>query len=582
MWYLLLTMLERIGIIVTVAFLMTRVRFFQSVVNHQDVRKSDRTIVFIMFGIFGVIGTYTGLSVNAITFDMSKWTFFLSEDEALANSRVIGVVVGGLLGGWKVGLGAGLIAGIHRFTLGGFTAIACGLSSVVAGLLSGYIGTKMPRYSVFQLKVPLLIGAAAEALQMLIILLVAKPFDAAWSLVGKIGIPMIVANGVGCALFVLVIRSVFNEQEKVGALQAHKALLLAKLTTSHLRRGLTEETASETCTVLLNEVSASAIAITDCEKVLAFIGNGADHHLVGETIQTHGTKQVIQTGEFLIANKEFINCNDESCPLHAAVISPLKRNGEVIGTMKLYFQSEKEITKVTLEFIDGLSSLLSQQLEIANSQKYIQLAKEAEIRALQAQVSPHFLFNALNTIVSMIRTQPNEARKLLISLSKYLRQNLSGTTEKMTTLNDEIKHVKAYLAIEQARFQDKLHVNIQVDDEVLLLNIPPMTLQPLIENAIKHGLKGMHKDSYVGLFIHKEAGGAKITVTDNGIGFKESVIKDIFEKPIASGSGTGLGLYNVNQRLRMLFGPHSSLCLKENNEKGASIQFYIPNVTKVE
>ncbi|WLR52869.1 sensor histidine kinase [Bacillus tianshenii] len=581
MWYLLLTMLERIGIIVTVAFLMTRVRFFRTVIDQREVRLRDRFTVMLMFGGFGVIGTYTGLSVDALTYDMSKWTFSLSGNEALANSRVIGIVVGGLLGGWKVGLGAGLIAGVHRFTLGGFTAFSCGLAAVVAGLLSGMMRRKMPDQKVFQLKVPLLIGAGAEAVQMLIILLTAKPFDAAWSLVGKIGIPMIVANGVGSALFVLVIRNVFNEQEKVGALQAQKALLLAKLTSSHLRSGLSESTANETCQVLLNEVRASAVSITDHRNVLAFVGMASEHHQAGEPIQTISTKHVLQTGELFIANKEKINCPNENCPLTAAVIAPLKQNDQVIGTMKFYFQAEKDITKVTIEFIEGLSALLSQQLEIADAQKCVQLAKEAEIKALQAQVSPHFLFNTLNTIVSMIRIQPDEARRLLVSLSRYLRQNLSGTNEKMTTLKEELNHVKAYLSIEQARFKDKLSVNFQINEDVLYLHIPPMTLQPLIENAIKHGLKAMAEGSRIDLIIQKEDEGAMVTVKDNGIGFNHTNTTDLLEAPVHSQEGAGIGIYNVNQRLRMLFGPESGLHIESTKGNGTKFQFYLPNAAKV-
>ena len=156
----------------------------------------------------------------------------------------------------------------------------------------------------------------------------------------------------------------------------------------------------------------------------------------------------------------------------AVIIAPLKYRGKTIGTLKFYFRTEKEITPVIIEMISGLSSLLSNQLEISEADKAYQLAKEAEIKALQAQISPHFLFNTLNTILSLIRIDPAKARKLLVSLSHFLRQNLSATTQSMTTLEQELKHVKAYLAIEEARFVDKLNVIYEIDDDALLQYYP--------------------------------------------------------------------------------------------------------------
>src|SRR5690606_36387312 len=140
---------------------------------------------------------YSGLSFNTDTLQINRWASELASDEAIANSRVIGVVLAGLLGGYKVGIGAGLIAGIHRFTLGGFTAIACGTASIIAGVIAGFFHRKNNHT---RLSSAFFIGAAAEALQMLIILLLANPYEKALTLVEVLGMPMIIANGLGCAL----------------------------------------------------------------------------------------------------------------------------------------------------------------------------------------------------------------------------------------------------------------------------------------------------------------------------------------------------------------------------------------------
>ena len=576
MLQLLLIMFERIAIIVMVAFLMTRVHYFRTVIEERHVTNVHRFVVMLMFGVFGIIGSYTGVAVDVNTIQVSKWTFPLNENEAIANSRVIGVVIGGLLGGWRVGLGAGVIAGVHRISLGGFTAIACGLSTIIAGIISGIVHRYLPKKNSLSPIVALIVGSAAESIQMVMILLISRPFDDALILVQVIGIPMIIANGIGSAVFILIIRNVFYQEEKAGAFQAQKSLLLAKLTTAHLRDGLTEQSAHSTCELLLYEVNASAVAITDRHKILAHVGLGNDHHHCHELIQTEGTKNVLIHGKLLAAGRESIDCQVGSCPLQAAVIAPLKKNNETIGTLKFYFTSEEEIKKVTVEFIKGLSSLLSQHLEMADAKKYYQLAKEAEIKALQAQVNPHFLFNTLNTIVSMIRIEPLKARKLLIALSRYFRHNLAGVNEELISLTDELDHVKAYLDIEKARFKDKLVVVFDVEATLLYMKIPPMTLQPLIENAMKHGFKGVKEGSTLKIVMKHKKHGAHVSVVDNGVGVERSKLEMLTKRPVESQTGTGLGLHNVNRRLTMLFGEAAKLNIKSSQNQGTTISFLLP------
>ncbi len=482
MFELLVTMVERLGILVTIAFVLTRLQFFRNMIYQEQLNRRQQLTAILFFGFFGIIGTYTGLTLSTDNLQINRWTSGLTGDEAIANSRVIGVVLAGLLGGYRVGIGAGLVAGIHRFTLGGFTAVPCGSATIISGILAGLFYRKNKHVN---LSSAFFIGALAETLQMLIILLVSRPFEKAWSLVEIIGLPMILANGLGCALFLLIIKNVINEEEKAGALQAQKTLRIMKKTLAHLRNGLTTESASAVCQIIHKEIHSSAVAMTNATEILAHIGVGDDHHRQNSPIQTQITEEVIQKGTMVVASHEAIQCRVKGCKLGAAVIAPLKQREKTIGTLKFYFKSEKEITPVIIELITGLSSLLSNQLELADSDKAHQLAKEAEIKALQAQISPHFLFNTLNTILSLVRANPTKARKLLVSLSHFLRQNLSVTTQNLTTLDQELKQVKAYLEIEEARFTNKLTILYEIEKKALSQNIPPLTLQPIVENAIK-------------------------------------------------------------------------------------------------
>lgn len=574
MFELLITMLERLGIIVTIAFILTRFRFFRGLIYHEKLNVLQQYFAIIFFGFFGIIGTYSGMSFNTETLQFNPWAADLASDEAIANSRVIGIVIAGLLGGYKVGIGAGLIAGLHRFTLGGFTAIACGVAAIVAGIIAGRFQKKNKNAS---LGTAFLVGAIAETVQMLIILLLARPFDKAQTLVEIIGIPMILANGLGSALFLLIIKNVVSEEEKAGALLAQKTLRIADQTLAYLRKGINPDSAQAVCRILHDEVQTSAVAMTNQTEILAHIGSGDDHHKSESSIQTQITKDVLKSGKLVIANDETIHCREAACPLGAAVIAPLKQRGETIGTLKFYFKSEKEISNVAIELIAGLSNLLSNQLEIAEADKAYQLAKEAEVKALQAQISPHFLFNTMNVITSLIRIDPVKARLLLVSLSHFLRQNLNATTVTITSLEQELRHVKAYLAIEEARFVEKLKVTYDIDDAALLVKIPPLTLQPIVENAVKHGIKNMDQDCHIQIAIHKKPSKTVVIVEDNGQGMTQDRIDQLGKQMIDSEKGSGIALYNVNRRLTMMFGEKASLQIESKTDKGTKISFSIPH-----
>jgi two-component system, LytTR family, sensor histidine kinase LytS len=574
MFELLITMLERLGIIVTIAFILTRFRFFRGLIYHEKLNVLQQYFAIIFFGFFGIIGTYSGMSFNTDTLQFNPWAADLASDEAIANSRVIGIVIAGLLGGYKVGIGAGLIAGLHRFTLGGFTAIACGVAAIVAGIIAGRFQKKNKNAS---LGTAFMVGAIAETVQMLIILLLARPFDKAQTLVEIIGIPMILANGLGSALFLLIIKNVVSEEEKAGALLAQKTLRIADQTLAYLRKGINPDSAQAVCRILHDEVQTSAVAMTNQTEILAHIGSGDDHHKSESSIQTQITKDVLKSGKLVIANDETIHCREAACPLGAAVIAPLKQRGETIGTLKFYFKSEKEISNVAIELIAGLSNLLSNQLEIAEADKAYQLAKEAEVKALQAQISPHFLFNTMNVITSLIRIDPIKARLLLVSLSHFLRQNLNATTVTITSLEQELRHVKAYLAIEEARFVEKLKVTYNIDDAALLVKLPPLTLQPIVENAVKHGIKNMDQDCHIQIAIHKEPSKTVVIVEDNGQGMTQDRIDQLGKQMIDSEKGSGIALYNVNRRLTMMFGEKASLQIESKTDKGTKISFSIPH-----
>ena len=331
MWELLIVMIERLGLIIAVAFIITRLKFIRNLIEYEKISRWQQFSVIVIFGVFGIVGTYTGLTINVEEATYSRWVLELGEGEAIANSRVVGVVVAGLLGGWKVGIGAGVISGIHRYSLGGFTGLTCGLAAVIAGY---FYKKNKEQSNIISLKGAFGVGILAESVQMVLILFIARPFDQALKLVESIAIPMIVANGIGVAIFILIIRNVIHEEERMGSIQAQKALKLADLTLKYLRNGLTEKSAHATCEILLKEINIDAVSVTNKEKVLAFVGISAEHHLKDEEIKTEATKRVLRNGQLVIANSNEIRCLVPNCQLRAAIIAPLKINEETIGTLK--------------------------------------------------------------------------------------------------------------------------------------------------------------------------------------------------------------------------------------------------------
>lgn len=579
MFELLITMTERIGIIVTIAFIVTRLRFFRTMISQDKLAPVQQLQAILVFGVLGIVGTYTGITVNTESLEVNKWMMQVTGEEAIANSRVVGVVMAGMFGGWRIGLGAGLIAGLHRFTLGGFTSLACGLATILAGLLASLFHKKNEKVS---FSAALLMGALAESLQMLIILLLSRPFEQAVSLVGYIGVPMIVANGIGCALFLLIIRSVLNEEERIAALQAQTSLRIARRTLAYMRQGMNPQSAEAVCRILYEEVKASAIAMTDDRVILAHIGTGDDHHAAGRPLQTEVTRRVIEQGEQLIADRDHIQCQKTECPLGAVIIGPLKQGEHTVGTLKFYFSSPKDISHVTKELMSGLTMLLSYQLEAAQLAETKELAREAEIKTLQAQIHPHFLFNTLNTILSLTRIDAEKARKLLRNLSNYIRQNLSAATSEKATLQDELQHIRSYMSIEQTRFEDKLFIRYEVEDVALHALVPPLTLQPLVENSIRHGFRDKTDNCVIDILVEGEpASGVSVTIRDNGEGITPERLQYLGRQMLDSTSGTGMAVYNVNRRLTLMYGPEASLNIKSDKSAGTEINFRIPPAVNV-
>jgi two-component system LytT family sensor kinase len=341
-------------------------------------------------------------------------------------------------------------------------------------------------------------------------------------------------------------------------------------------QGLNEETAYNIATTVKSMTNAPSVAITDKKKVLAFIGEGCEKHPVGYPIKTKATLDAIESGEIkIIRSKEEFNCtvNDCNCPLESAIIVPLSNKNEVIGSLKIYETSKGKIKEDKIRLASGMGKLLNMQIELAELDRQKQLATSAKLDALQAQINPHFLFNALNTVNMYITKDPKFARKLVVKLSLLLRYMLKNTG-RFITLKEEISHIENYIALENARFQDKIEVVYDIDNNLSKLKIPILSIQPLVQNSILHGLLPKDGKGKVTISVHKVDDKVLISIIDNGVGIKQNDMEKVFTA--GYGKGCGVGVSNVNERLKILYGEAYGLEIRSRFKTGTKAYFSVP------
>ncbi|MHA0916278.1 LytS/YhcK type 5TM receptor domain-containing protein [Kosakonia cowanii] len=536
---LVLLLLQQMCVFLVIAWLMSKTRLFIPLIQ-VTVRLPHKLLCYVTFSIFCILGTYFGLHI----------------EDSIANTRAIGAVMGGLLGGPLVGGLVGLTGGLHRYSMGGMTALSCMFSTFIEGLLGGLVHSFLiKRGRTDRVFNPFTAGAVtcvAELLQMVIILLIARPFESALHLVQSIAAPMMVTNTVGAALFMRILLDKRAMFEKYTSAFSATALKVAASTEGILRQGFNEENSMRVAQVIYQELDIGAVAITDRERLLAFTGAGDDHHLPGRPISSVWTQRAIETGEVVYAdgNEVPYRCSlHPQCKLGSTLVIPLRgENQRVVGTIKLYEAKNRLFSSINRTLGEGIAQLLSAQILAGQYERQKALLTQSEIKLLHAQVNPHFLFNALNTIKAVIRRDSDEAGLLVQYLSTFFRKNLKRPAE-IVTLADEIEHVNAYLQIEKARFQARLQVRLEVPEALAHLHLPAFTLQPIVENAIKHGTSQLLGVGEITLRASQQAQHLVLDIEDNA---------GLYQPKNDAG---GLGMSLVDKRLRARFGDECGISI---------------------
>ncbi|KIF77948.1 histidine kinase [Streptomyces sp. 150FB] len=342
-----------------------------------------------------------------------------------------------------------------------------------------------------------------------------------------------------------------------------ETLHTASLASPPLRAGLTEESARKAAHRLRSLLGTDALCLTDRDQVLAWDGSG-EHH-AGQ-VMDH-VRELLDSGR----GTAFAGgCGDLDCPLRWAVAAPLTVDHRVLGALVAYAPRE---SAVLARAAGEVARWVSVQLELAELDRSRTQLIEAEIRALRAQISPHFIFNSLAAIASFVRTDPARARELLLEFADFTRYSFRKHGD-FTTLADELHSIDQYLALVRARFGERLSVTLQVAPEVLPVAMPFLCLQPLVENAVKHGLEGAVTTSRITISALDAGAEAEVVIEDDGVGMEPDRLRQILRGE--GGASTGIGLLNVDERLRQVYGDDYGLVIETGVGAGMRITVRIP------
>lgn len=547
MFEMLLAVFDRAALMLICLFFITRTRHFRQLLQKDEHSRQELLAVTAIFSLFALFSTWTGINVEG----------------SLVNVRTIAIMSGGILFGPWVGIATGVIAGLHRFLIDidGVTSVPCLITSIAAGIVSGWINLKVVKEK--RWSIGIIGGMACETLTMVLIVLWASPTSLGVDIVSEIAIPMIL-GAVSIGLIVLLVQSVEGEKEAIAARQAKLALDIANKTLP-LFRQVNSHSLRQVCDIIRSDINADAVAMTNTRQILAYVGVGEGNYRDGDDGISPTTLAAISQGKIIIKNNDEAHRTPE---IHSMIVIPLWEKGEVTGTLKIYYRHAHRITWSLKEMAVGLSQIISTQLEVSRAEQLREMANKAELRALQSKINPHFLFNALNAISSSIRINPDTARQLITNLSRYLRYNLELNDDETIDIKKELYQVKDYIAIEQARFGDKLTVIYDIDEEVNC-PLPSLLIQPLVENAIVHGIHPCRGKGVVTLSIKDQGHRVRIAVRDTGHGISEEVMARVERNEMP---GNKIGLLNVHHRVKLLYG--EGLHIHRFNP-GTEITFYI-------
>jgi two-component system LytT family sensor kinase len=383
-----------------------------------------------------------------------------------------------------------------------------------------------------------------------------------WSVIAVAGVAVVVAGATGALYWWARRRRGFGTPaDRAAFATLHQASLAAP----PLRDGLTRESARRAARHLRALLGTPALAVIGGDTLLAWEGPGRRH---SSQAVAHAA-EAIAAGRPWVVPEEVVACNDLDCPVRSAVVVPLVVDGLVVGALSVY---ARQVSAGLVRAAGEVAHWVIGQLELAELDRSRTRMIEAELRALRAQISPHFVYNSLTAIASFVRTDPDQARELLLEFAELTRYSLRRHGQ-FSTLAEELRSVDRYLRLERARFGSRLQVDLLIAPEVLPVAVPFLCLQPIVENAVRHGLGGKPGPGRVTIRAEDAGAECRISVEDDGVGMDPEQVR---VQLAGQAEGDSLGLGNVDERLRAVFGDEYGLVVETAPGAGTKVNVRVP------
>ncbi|WOH20175.1 histidine kinase [Paenarthrobacter sp. GOM3] len=361
-----------------------------------------------------------------------------------------------------------------------------------------------------------------------------------------------------------VIRS-FRDLGTDAERATYNTLHAASRAGQHLRGGLQPAGAAKASKQLRVLLGCDALAITDTDAVLAWDGAGEELR----PSLMHLAADVLGTGRTVVVPHAGAHGADKAAHDFSAVIAPIRAGSRVVGSVAaLAPAAGAGLVRATSEVADWIAA----QLELAELEASRTLLMEAEVRALRAQISPHFIYNSLNAIASFINTDPARARELVVEFADFTRYSFRRHGD-FTTVAEELRCIDRYLLLERARFGERVQVSLRIAPEVLSTVIPFLSLQPLVENAVRHGLEAKEGPGHITICANDSGAFAEVTIEDDGVGMDPEHLRSVLA---GHTDGDHVGLRNVDARLRQVYGDEHGLVIDTAPGEGTLITLRVP------
>lgn len=536
-----------ISLLVLVANLISKFRLIQDLIVQEERNLKSQTFLSLLFGGVVILSTYTGIDIGSYSL----------------NTRVIGAMAAGLLGGPIVGLYASLIGAVYVYFFSSpqAFAMASAFSTMLFGLLGGGFYPYFQRGK-WKYQDLFLLTCFAEVCDMVSLLRFTVPVEMALNTILEISLPMILLNACGILIFISSFNNMFIQQDIERSRQLQQASELMKKCLPQLVQGIGDgENMRRFVEIILEETDWAGAMVTNRSEIIADCQREASESLQPEVGIPDIGLRAMESGKLermykVPVTSAWYECMKE----YSLVAAPFVIREQTVGCLIVWVRKQWVFRQSELELLQHLVILSSYQIALAELEHQKDMRQKAEFKALQFQVNPHFLFNALNTVSCVCRENPERARELLVILANYFRYNLDYDAY-MVPMDEEMDHVRDYLELEQARFEEKLIVSYDVPEH-MDIEIPTLILQPIVENAVRYGINREGK-RIVSIQAKEAEDGYLVWIRDEGKGIEEEILEKLLS---GKAIGNSIGLSNVHKRMKSNYGEEYGLHIVSSAE----------------